>query len=273
MLGKLIKYEFIATARLLIPVYIAAIIFAVLTRLFTTPNFNIIYPNGSYQDNFFPELLYGLFIFFNVVFIIAIMVISFVIILQRFYTSLFKDEGYLTHTLPVSTDTLIWGKLIPAACWAIASFMVMSISIMITTSFLWWDTINFTYAMQTIFTAIQIAVQEESFFIILLLPLYSIVGLLVGILGFYSAMSIGQLVNQYKILAAVGAYFFMSFLFSIFTGIIQSIAFYTIDSEFYFGQYGLTLFGASITLGILLFQGIIHYFIIRYILKNKLNLE
>ena len=55
-------------------------------------------------------IIYG-FLFFG------IMVVSLVVVIQRFYKSLLGDEGYLMFTLPVETWKLVMSKLLVAIFW------------------------------------------------------------------------------------------------------------------------------------------------------------
>ena len=116
MLGKLMKYEFKATARIFLPLFAALLVVAAVNRVFLAMNFMV------------PKII-GTSI--SVVMIIAICVIALILTLQRFYRNLLKSEGYLMFTLPVSTDSLIWSKLLVAAIWSVASFIVVLLAVSI----------------------------------------------------------------------------------------------------------------------------------------------
>lgn len=49
--------------------------------------------------------------------VIALAVVTLVVIVYRFYRSMLSQEGYLTHSLPVSIHGLLCSKLIAAAAW------------------------------------------------------------------------------------------------------------------------------------------------------------
>ena len=71
----------------------------------------------------------GLYIFVYVLFIFAIVVATYVYLAIRFQKNLFSDEGYLTHTLPVSPTKLIWSKMLVAWAWiAIDLVCVIAVS-------------------------------------------------------------------------------------------------------------------------------------------------
>ena len=104
MLGKLFKYEMKATSRIFLPVYIAVVLFAALGRLVTG------------IDLFSNELswLSGIFMGTYVLVIVATAVLTYIVVIQRFYKNLLTDEGYLMFTLPVKPSRLILSKLFSA---------------------------------------------------------------------------------------------------------------------------------------------------------------
>jgi len=247
MLGKLLKYEFRATARMLLPAYIVALVFALF--------FNF---TADFSDFRITSSVHILLAFFYGVSVAAIIILTVVLTIRRFYSSLFKDEGYLSHTLPVSVDAHILGKLIPAFCWLIASGFVTAFSVYIIAHDAWFFPVfwqDFLRGIRGLF----------AYGPHLILPfLSSIVGILSFILAFYSALSIGQLAHRRKFLFSVLAYVVMSIVFSIvFDLILFSPAVW---------DFGHSVENA-LSLAFNIVQAGIHYLIIRYILKNRLNLE
>ncbi len=68
-----------------------------------------------------------------VLLIVGIFVITLIVILQRFYKNLVKEEGYLMFTLPVKPWELITSKLIASVIWTFVSTIVVMISVCIMT--------------------------------------------------------------------------------------------------------------------------------------------
>ena len=107
MLAKLLKYEFKATARLFIPLYIALITFTLINRVVNTVE--------SVQKAIginIKTILSVISMVGYVVLIISISAITLIIMVQRFYKNLLGDEGYLMFTLPVKTWQNVLNKLI-----------------------------------------------------------------------------------------------------------------------------------------------------------------
>ena len=72
------------------------------------------------DGSFFPNLgLYGLWIL-TMIGIVTVAVAGGILILYRYYKSVFTDEGYLTMTLPVGTHALLLGKMFAAFLYALA---------------------------------------------------------------------------------------------------------------------------------------------------------
>ncbi len=104
MLGKLLKYEWRATARVLLPLYGIFLVASLLLNIAIRFSFSLI--SG----------LIGL-AYFGVG--VACVVMTLILLIQRFDGNLLRGEGYLMFTLPVSVAKLILSKLIIALFWGI----------------------------------------------------------------------------------------------------------------------------------------------------------
>ena len=128
MLGKLLKYEMKASARTLIPLYIgtlvAAVVCAFITASLATDNdvlFTVMYGKAPGIFSAFVFLL-----FFGLC--VAIMVLTAMIVIQRFNKNLIGDEGYLMFTLPVTHVQLLSSKLIAGLLWVLIGTIIMCLS-------------------------------------------------------------------------------------------------------------------------------------------------
>lgn len=117
MLGKLLKYEFKATMRKFIPIYIAILLMAIVNRII----------KGGVID----DKRQGLGIAILTALFISLVVITIIVIVQRFNKNLLSDEGYLMFTLPVSSESHIISKTIISVFWAIASCFIVMCTFMI----------------------------------------------------------------------------------------------------------------------------------------------
>lgn len=112
MLGKLIKHEFRATARVMGLLILAELILSVLAGISSR-----IIEAGA--DSGLLNILDGLFQFAFVIAVISVTIASVVVMIQRFYKNLLGDEGYLMFTLPTGVHSLVWSKLIVSSVWFI----------------------------------------------------------------------------------------------------------------------------------------------------------
>ena len=128
MLGKLIKYEFKATGRILLPLYGALLVFALINRLLFRSSLDETINNtfGAIGGiaNILSVFAYGCTM-------AAVFVVTFFVIVQRFYKNILGDEGYLMNTLPVKPYLNIINKILTSAIWTIVSCFVAFMSIIL----------------------------------------------------------------------------------------------------------------------------------------------
>ena len=110
MLKKLLKYEFYATGRYLLPLLAVLIVASAAAGL----SIRVLgTPDAGRAASVFAAIFVVLF-FLSVM---ALAAVTVVVIVYRFYKNLLGSEGYLMHTLPVTLHQLIWSKLIAAVVW------------------------------------------------------------------------------------------------------------------------------------------------------------
>ena len=117
MLRKLIKHEFQATGRVMLPMYLILLVTAMGANLST---------RGLLEtDIWFLNFLGGALVTAFAMAMFAVCIVSFVLMVQRFQRNLLGDEGYLTLTLPVSIHKQVWAKLIVSAVWFALTLIVV----------------------------------------------------------------------------------------------------------------------------------------------------
>jgi len=120
MLGKALKYEFKATARIFGLMYAALLVLALINML--------IFMIGNSGNANVISIISTLLMMLYVIMTAAVIVVTIIIVVIRFYRML-GNEGHLWFTLPVTASQHIFGKLIPAFVWSTASCLVVLISI------------------------------------------------------------------------------------------------------------------------------------------------
>lgn len=116
MLGKLLKYEIPAMGRKLLPLYAAWAATALILGLTA---------QMAESKSEFLVAMAGVLYF---VIAIAILVMTVILIIQRYNNSLLGDEAYFNQVLPVTTSEHIGNKLISAIIWIFITILVAIIT-------------------------------------------------------------------------------------------------------------------------------------------------
>ena len=114
---KLMKYDLRSALRLFVPLWIGALLVSILHTVSVSLSENI--PLEAVRS-----ILSVLFVAALVIGMIAVLLLPMIYFVVRFYHSTVKDEGYLTFTLPVSVDAVIWSKVLTGAIVCICSVLV-----------------------------------------------------------------------------------------------------------------------------------------------------
>ena len=246
MLGKLLKYEFRATARLFLPIYAAIAILAGLMLLLRA------LPDDARGVSFLTFMVGLLY----VVAAFGLVVTTVVVLVSRFYKNLLGAEGYLMFTLPVTTGQNILAKLIPAMCWTIGSSLLCFLVVI----------------LQNFFSGgapIRIPNGETAGFILLML-----LALAAFILFCYMCMAIGQTFNEHKFLASVGAFIIIQLVLQI-LGVAGAFGLFKLGALANLSFSVDNIPGWSVLLGANLFMlaaCAVLFLITRWLLDKKLNL-
>lgn len=126
MLGKLTKHEFIASGRLLLPLNIALVCASIIGKfLIWLTSKQTFLDSTPIAFARIIRSISSLFTVFYVLFIFAILIVTVLFLVIRFYKNFYTDEGYLMLTLPVTPMSLIFSKLISAVVWSLINFGVV----------------------------------------------------------------------------------------------------------------------------------------------------
>lgn len=117
MLMKLLKYEWRSTGRVLPLIYLAVLALSVCVGISAR--------NSMVTDMGWANIL---FISVYMIFVAALAVVTFVVIIERFYRSMISQEGYLMHTLPVKPWQHIVSKAFMAVIWVAIAIVVVVVS-------------------------------------------------------------------------------------------------------------------------------------------------
>ena len=268
MLGKLIKHEFRATGRILLPLLGAELLLSVLAG-FSVRGLDRVENMGILGVMYVTTLV----VFFLGLF--ALSVVAFVLMIQRFYKNLLRDEGYLSMTLPVSVDEQLFAKLIVSFVWFAAVGLLSVVSLLTVTSI----GARFGGVVNVDIGEIRDAVQSVGggnlLLFLLELLLLGFLGSCATCLRCYSALAIGHSAADHKMLLSFVAYIVIGFALSVVRNSVLLGLLPSIDpGAILAGMSSALQFHAIVFTGILVaaLYCALFYFVTRWFLKNKLNL-
>ncbi len=262
MLKKLLKYEFLSTARVFLPFYGALLIMSFLARL-TVWNYD--------ETSQWMNLVMGISVSLYIIAIVAVMVLTTVVTVVRYYRNLYGDEGYLMQTLPVTADQLIWSKLIVSVVWHLASTVLVVLALVI----LAWERESWMMVFSTIAQAWEREIAPYLHGLILTAVVELLVGCLIstfaGVLTYYTAISLGQMMGKHRVLGAVVSYIGISIFWQIVFGVVTNLLFLTGGFQISDAMTAVHLLMWFIILGALI-QGVPQYLVTRWLLARKTDL-
>ena len=218
MLGKLIKYDLKSLNRLLIILHVFLLITSVLIRIFLT---------GPLLSGFSEHtgVFFILVICFYILLAIGVTYGTYIIIASRFYKNLFSDEGYLTHTLPVSAGQHLLSKTIAGSIWAIIDIILLYASLYIVIaapSLIHGYQSNQTEIRQQLGLVGKYA--DLSFTdIAMILLFFSILSVISTVIMIHASIILGQFFPSHPVIGSVVAYFALSMILSIISSVILGI--------------------------------------------------
>lgn len=275
-LGKLIKYDFMDVSKLIIPFYIGMGVMGIVIRIFWFVLLNEkIDERVRISTGVFQVMSY----FGYAIAIIGIILMTYYAVIIRYYRSIYGNEGYLTNTLPIETYEIILAKLLTFLSW----FVVNGIIIFFT----FWFIIPVEGIIKANIFRPEVLHEIETFLrhsvgATLIIAIISMLAMTIEkILFLFLCVSIANMVKSYKILTGIGAYVILGGIIGLIKQVILTFT-YIFDKNY--DNYGnserevLRTFENvfNTNLGMLftsIIFSVILFFVINYLLKNKLNLE
>lgn len=224
MLGKLIKHEFKDTMRLFLPMFgflvVLTPIFSFMMRIGS--NYNPDTENGSALDIVFGSGIVGyMFLLF------ALMIVTQVLIVIRFYRTMASTEAYLTFTLPAKTGAILFSKWIVSMVWYVVSFIIAAASVL--TVLLIATPLTFGDISDAI-TFVTRYIELNDCITMLLFGLLILCSISLSILRMYVSVMIGQLARTHRIALSIGIYLALSQGLSVVLSLLTIPFFFIIDS-------------------------------------------
>ncbi|NLY47995.1 MAG: hypothetical protein GX059_03110 [Clostridiales bacterium] len=277
MLGKLIKHEFNATARIFLPLYLIMLLLSLINRVMFSID-NLSKPLKTIRN--FSIAMY-------VLSILAAIVVTFVIMILRFYRNLLSDEGYLMFTLPVKPSQHIISKLIVSMIWNIGTLAVVALSLlaMLGTR----DNLeSLKEILDGLLYGLRLGFGDKYGLVIAEYAILLLVGTVMQILMIYASIAIGHLFTEHRVIGSFAAYIGINTIVQMISTIIMliwtNIELSMLNYSPYYSELNewessisileavpSKVFPFSIIFTIIL--SVVYYIVTNYIFKKKLNLN
>ena len=264
MLGKIMKYDFKALCRYLLPIYAILIGSSIALRL-------CIEITQATDGSFLGGILAVLFgLTFGLSTLVTLFSV-FVIIIIHFYKTLLSDQGYFYLALPVSYDAHLISKILMGAVFIVLSLFALFVSLI-------------PFFVGNVELPAILNVFKNIFEVVGEVGKYPygipcmILMLLIYLFGFqikvYFCIFLGQLWQKHRILGAFLAYIATGLVLRIAASILSINSFNAlkliVNPENIFSK------PLGLLLEVLVFYALVYaleYILTRFILKRKLNLE
>lgn len=298
MLGKLIKHEWKRVYKIESILVLVLVVVSLLGAiLFHTPVGDVIFNNSDAYTTDEEAMIMTIWVltFVTSVMVYIVMLIGVTygnLIFQgyNFYKTMYTDEGYLSHTLPVKPHQLLGSKFIVGIIWTMIIHIAMCLSIgMMVLSMM--AAINpemfqsfgtFTEAVVEgmdleMMTSAEMGVMIH---VILMYVALLLVGPIANISMIFGAMTIGQLVNKHKALMGIACYFALTFVNQILAticqivGAIGQVGTMAVTAEdSIISMHSQIFFSYDLQIIMMFLMSIALYFMSHFIISKKLNLN
>lgn len=263
MLKKLLRYEWRETARM------GCLMLAVLAGItflgwlaFRSPMWQKFSGSDFYET---PVVSIGVDVLniisvvtlvFYVVMLAAVAIGAYIYLGMRFHRTMYTEEGYLTHTLPVTEGQLLLSKVLVSGIW----LLFITLGIMMSASMLvlfligavvpesdsaagWWRLFQQTYPEIVREMQRELGMKLSRFFVQLAVNM--ILGAFINVVTLFGAISIGQLFTKHRTLMAIVSFIGIILLKGVFNSVLQSLT-WSAHTGFAAYRHGAQWFGGYV---------------------------
>ena len=270
MLGKLMKHEFKTTSKVILPLYLVLVVLTIFARIFAQ---SLLTAENSNVDSIGFGLFGGLSVILYILGLFAVSIAIFIYLLVRFYKNLFGDEGYLMHTLPVTSWELLTSKLLVGFIWNLAEMLLIALSIFcIFANHYVFDVVDNFLASFGGFDGMiyyYTGLHTGAFWVYLIA--FMLISTFSGLLLPYVSICIGQLWQKHRLAGSFLTYFFINIVIQIIRTIYVGLT--GNEDAITHAQNYIPMATYSFIMILNLVLSIFFFFLSGYIMKKKVNLE
>ena len=288
MLGKLFKHEWKCTWK----VGCMMLLGLVLVSFFGWFSFQAPMWRAIADSDHYSGLSIWDFFSFGTLFVYIIMLVGLnygIIIYMgvRFYKTMYTDEGYLTHTLPVSKHQILLSKILNSGLWVVLMMIGIGLSVVVLMLSMVGAFMPAGYTWADVWKELEpeIGYMNETFRDIFgmsvsgyfgMMLLLSLLSSFCSIIILFGAISIGQLFTKHRVLMAIVSYVGIMVVVNIISSTVQSV--FSISQmarvtsiNVLTGNYmNMTVW---LSMAISIVEAVLLYFVSYYVTSKKLNME
>ena len=279
MLGRLIKHEWKSVYKvgcLMLGAMVLVTFFGWLA--FQTPMWRSL---GNGRSSFGWQDIFGAFTL--LLYAVLLVVINSGIVIYvgvRFYKTMYTDEGYLLHTLPVTKHEILVSKILVGGLWVMIIFFSMYLSLFLLGMSMLWAVLPDQYTMAELWQEFRDGMGEllwlagaelgidfgiwfwKVLFTSLITPFVTLTTL-------FGAISLGQLASKHRVLTAILCYVGILIAESMISSVFGSIMTFSYLNSF--GAYADRSSLAAFCVRLLTATGL--YFVSWYVTSHRLNMD
>lgn len=269
MLGKLMKYEWKATWKLLLSANILTVVMTVLARCMVS-----LMDQAGHSDFRMVDFMAVMVLFTYVGSMFAVCIGTTIYLIHRFYTSTYGDQGYLLHTLPVDTHHIIIAKVLVSAAWVTINIVFIYLSVI----FLLATSSEILHSMMEGMVDVieYLGAEKISLFTVVMTLIAFIFSIFARVLKVGACISLGQLSSNHKLMLSFAWYVGIYVVEQMFQGVYFAIMVYVQEKAAYrsywsYGSYFDNQWETTLLAAIL--SCVAYYLLTWYVMDKKLNLD
>lgn len=270
MVKKLFKHEFLAALRLWLPMQVILLAVALFGRLI----------QFFEADTQAYRIVFGSATVIYVIALFAAVMLTLIFGIVRFYKNLFSCEGYLSFTLPITPTQHIMAKTLVAGASMVGTILVAFLSFMLfTAGEVFAEVMKAAGYLIKLFTK-EFGVGNTIAYVIEGIALIAIYILMMYLL-YYACIALGQTFKKNRVVGAVGVYFIYYAITQVVGTVLVILCTFLAESGLFaaISNFVDAQPELSVHLGmwfILFWSALfaaIYFLIIKWVIRNKLNLE
>ncbi len=265
MVRKLMKHELYALFRIVLWISLAVVLFAIISRLLLSETIVQAATDSGLTNQM---LIVTIFIVvFYVLSICALVIAAWAVSIYRFTKSLFSGEGYMTLSLPATASQLIWSKLLSALIVMAYAAVVSLGSLVILFSGVVGEAMDIGMLFET-FGILFEDLTGGGILYLVELGISAVVSIPLSLLVIYAGISLGQLFTSHRVgmvLLIFAALYVGGNIFSVLVELpLQNFLYTHVAGAQHILIWLRIVCSAAVEVGC--------FFLVRYILRNKVNL-